>query len=129
MDYARFRANVRDQMLVERVREREVHGRIRVSDAEIDDLLESSGAAVGANAEINIAQILVTVPEGASEAEVAERRARAEEALARVRGGEAFDGGRARGVARTAIATQGGEIGLRPADAPARRLRRGGARR
>ena len=36
IDYARFRNNVRDQMLTERVREREEVQRIRVTDAEID---------------------------------------------------------------------------------------------
>ncbi len=40
IDYTRFRNNVRDQLLTERVREREVQGRIRVTDAEIDALLD-----------------------------------------------------------------------------------------
>ena len=56
----RFRNNVRDQMLVERVREREVRPRIRISEAEIDALLDERRAAGGAGAELNIAQILVT---------------------------------------------------------------------
>ncbi len=113
IDYARFRANLRDQMLVERVREREVYQRIRVSDLEIDRLVDQQRAAAQADAELNIAQILVTVPENASAAEREARKARAEAALARVRGGENFakvatelseDGNRAKG----------GEIGLRP---------------
>src|SRR4029453_13739805 len=40
VDFAKFRDNVRDQLLVERVREREVMGRIRVTDAEIDAFLD-----------------------------------------------------------------------------------------
>ena len=40
VDYARFRNNLRDQIMVERVREREVQSRIRISDAEIDGWLE-----------------------------------------------------------------------------------------
>ncbi|MCA0241925.1 MAG: peptidylprolyl isomerase [Proteobacteria bacterium] len=114
IDYARFRANLRDQMLVERVREREVYQRIRISDLEIDRLVDQQRAAAQADAELNIAQILVTVPENASAAEREARKARAEAALARVRAGEDFakvaaelseDGNRAKG----------GEIGLRPA--------------
>ncbi|MBC7974237.1 MAG: SurA N-terminal domain-containing protein, partial [Myxococcales bacterium] len=73
--YAKFRDNLRDQMMVERLREREVLNRIRVSDADIDDLIEKRRAAAGAGAEINVAQILVSLPEGASDAVVGERRA------------------------------------------------------
>lgn len=87
-DPLRFRSQLRDQMLVERVREREVQGRIRVSDAEIDRYLEQRQAE--SVPEYHIAQILVPVPEGASESEIAQRRAVAERALARAKAGEPF---------------------------------------
>ena len=77
IDYAKFRDNIRDQIMVERVREREVVSRIKVSDAEIDDLIEKRRSAAAPDAQINLAQILVQVPEGAAEAVVAERRERA----------------------------------------------------
>ena len=115
MDYTRFRNNVRDQLMTERVREREVIGRIRVSDAEIDAFLDKRRAENGAAAEYNIAQILVNVPEGANAAVLATRRARAEAALARVKAGEAFDAV-AREVSEDAKRADGGVIGLRPAD-------------
>jgi peptidyl-prolyl cis-trans isomerase SurA len=113
VDYARFRANLRDQMLVERVREREVYQRIRVTDAEVDEVIDEQRRAAKVEAEVNIAQILVTVPEGADEATVAARRARAEGALARVRGGEPFDAV-ARELSEDGNRQNGGEIGLRP---------------
>ena len=115
IDYGRFRTNIRDQLLAERVREREVQARIRISDAEIDAFIDKRRAAAGASDEYNIAQILVTVPDGAAPALVAERRARAEAALARVRGGEAFETV-ARAVSEDANKAAGGVIGLRPAD-------------
>ena len=115
MSYAKFRDNIRDQILVERVREREVVSRIRINDAEIDDLIEKRRKAAGIGTEINVAQILVSVPEGASEAVVAERRARAETALKRVQGGEDF-AAVARDVSDDANRAQGGEIGLRLSD-------------
>ena len=115
MDYGRFRANVRDQLLSERVREREVLGRIRISDADLDAFIDKRRAAEGASDEYNVAQILVTVPEGADAKVVAERRARAQSALARVRGGEAF-AAVAREVSEDGNRAEGGEIGLRPAD-------------
>jgi peptidyl-prolyl cis-trans isomerase SurA len=114
LDFNRFRANLRDQILLERVREREVGQRTRVSDAEVDKFIAERLAQSGRETELNIAQILVTVPEGASAEVVAQRQAQAEAALARVRSGDDFalvarelseDGNRARG----------GEIGLRPA--------------
>lgn len=114
IDYARFRADLRDQMMVERVREREVYQRINVNDLEVDRLVEQQRAAAQADAELDIAQILVTVPEGAGTAEREQRRARAEQALARVRGGEDF-AAVARELSEDANRQQGGRIGLRPA--------------
>ncbi len=113
LDYARFRANLRDQIVLERMREREVYQRITVSEEEIDAALAQQRQAAAAEAELNLAQILVTVPEGASADERARRRAVVDAVLARLKQGEDF----------TAIATQvsedanrerGGEIGLRP---------------
>ncbi|MBV9891077.1 MAG: peptidylprolyl isomerase [Rhizobacter sp.] len=115
ISYAKFRESIRDQILVERVREREVGSRIRISDAEIDDLIEKRRKAAGIGTEINVAQILVSVPDGASDAVIAERRARAESALKRVQGGEDF-AAVARDVSEDANRAQGGEIGLRVTD-------------
>jgi len=113
--FAKFRENIRDQIMVERVREREVVSRIKVSDAEIDELIEKRRTSAGAGAQINVAQILVTVPDGAADGVLAERRARAEAALKRVRGGEDF-ATVAREISEDSNRAQGGEMGLRPAD-------------
>ncbi len=113
-DYVRFRANVRDQIMIERLREREVYQRIKVSDEEIDAFLDQQRAAASVDAETNLAQILVTVPEGADPATVAARRAVAELALTRVRGGEPFDVV-AKEVSEDANRATGGVIGMRPA--------------
>jgi peptidyl-prolyl cis-trans isomerase SurA len=115
ISYAKFRDNIRDQILVERVREREVGSRIRISDAEIDELIDKRRKAAGLTAEINVAQILVTIPEGASDAVVPERRARAEAAARRVRNGEDF-AAVAREISEDSNRAQGGEIGSRPSD-------------
>ena len=113
MDYARFRTTLRDQILLERVREREVGQRTRVTEAEIDKFLAERSAQGGRNSELNIAQILITVPEGASAEVVAQRQAMAEAALARVRGGEDF-AAVAREVSEDANRARGGDMGLRP---------------
>lgn len=113
-DYGRFRANVRDQIMIERLREREVYNRIRISDEEVDAFLAEQRAKANVDAETNIAQILVTVPEDADAATVAARRAVAELALARVQKGEAFEAV-AREVSEDGNRAAGGVIGLRPA--------------
>jgi peptidyl-prolyl cis-trans isomerase SurA len=113
MDYARFRTTLRDQILLERVREREVGQRTRVTEAEIDKFLAERTAQSGRNSELNIAQILITVPDGASADVVAQRQAAAEAALARVRGGEDF-AAVAREVSEDANRARGGDMGLRP---------------
>lgn len=115
MDYKSFRENLRDQMMTERVREREVQGRIQITDAEIDAWLDKKRAELASSGQINLAQVLVTVPEGAAESVVAERQARAAAALARIQGGEDF-AKVAREVSEDSNKARGGEIGMRPAD-------------
>ena len=114
VDYVRFRANLRDQILVERIREREVYQRIRVTDAEVDKHVDRQRSEAQADAEFNIAQVLVAVADGASEPTIEARRKVAEGALARVQGGEAFDKV-ARELSEDGNKDKGGEIGLRPA--------------
>jgi peptidyl-prolyl cis-trans isomerase SurA len=114
VDYGRFRANLRDQIMMERLREREVYRRIQIKDEDVDRLLGERRAAAAADAELNIAQILVSVPEGADAAAVQARRERAQAALTRVRGGEAFETV-AQQVSEDGNRERGGVIGLRPA--------------
>jgi peptidyl-prolyl cis-trans isomerase SurA len=115
IDFQKFRGEVRDQIMTERVREREVMNRIKVTDAEIDALIAERRAAAGAAAQLNLAQILVTVPDGADIATVAERRRRAEAARARVLAGESFEAV-SREISEDGNRAQGGVMGLRPAD-------------
>lgn len=113
MDYGRFRSNLRDQMLLERVREREVQSRLRVSDTEIENWLQGERDKAGLANEYNIAQILVPVPEGASVAEAAERRGVALKLLQRAHAGADFNA-----LAREltpGAKERSAELGLRPA--------------
>ena len=112
IDYVRFRNNIRDQIMIERNREREVQARIKITDSDIDDYLAKQRSS-GATTQFNIAQVLVTVPEGATDAVVAERQAVAQAALTRIQGGEDF-AAVARQVSEDANKEKGGEIGMRP---------------
>jgi peptidyl-prolyl cis-trans isomerase SurA len=113
LEFARFRNNLRDQILVERIREREVQTRIRVTDAEVDRYIDQQKGLAAAAPELNLAQILVSVPDNAGEAVVAERKARIDAALARVRAGADFVTV-AREVSEDGNRANGGVIGLRP---------------
>lgn len=115
IDYSRFRKNLRDQILLERVREREVQARITITEADIDAFLEKRRAAASSKPEVNLAQILIAVPESAGSAEVAERQARANAALARVTAGEPFDKV-ALEMSDDPSKARGGVMGLRPSD-------------
>jgi peptidyl-prolyl cis-trans isomerase SurA len=114
IDYARFRSNLRDQILLERVREREVGQRTRILESDIDKYLAEHNAVTQRDSELNIAQILIPVPEGSTVATQAERKARADEALARVLGGEDFAVVAAE-TSQDPNRARGGELGLRPA--------------
>jgi len=115
LDYATFRSGIRDQITIERIREREVVNHIRVTDAEIADYISKMRGGRTAAPQINLAQILVSVPDKASPAVEAERKARAELALARVHNGEPFEQV-AREMSDDSNKAKGGEMGSRSVD-------------
>ncbi len=113
---AQFREQLRDQLLLTRVREREVDARVRVSDAEVDQFMRDPAATNStAPQEINIAQILVAVPESATPAQVAALQAKAQSALVRARANEDF-AKLARELSDSPDRASGGELGMRSPD-------------
>ncbi len=112
--YASFREEIRTEIIMQRLREREVANKIQVSEAEVDDFLQANSAQAEQQ-EFNLAHILVRVPENASAEQIAQRRQRAEEALRQLRAGNDF----AKVAASFSDASeglQGGEIGWRSLD-------------
>jgi peptidyl-prolyl cis-trans isomerase SurA len=90
-DWNGFREQIRNEMTIARLREREVDNKVSVTDAEIAlQLTQQSEKTAQAKDEYELAHILITVPEAASP-EVSEKRLqRAEEALAKLRSGDDF---------------------------------------
>ncbi len=115
IDYATFRSGIRDQITIERIREREVVAHIRVTDSEINDYIAKLRSGHSTAAQVNIAQILIAVPDNATGEVFAQRQARAEQALARVNNGEPFEQV-AREMSEDANKSKGGEMGSRPID-------------
>ena len=109
-----WRADIRQQMIMSRLREREVENRVQVSENEVDTFLEQAKARPD-NAEFNIAHILVRVPEGASPERIRQARERAEQALGEIKGGAPF-GRVAASYSDAPDALQGGVIGWRSQD-------------
>lgn len=113
-----FRNQLRDQILLTRLREREIEPRARVSELEVDQFLREQQSSTPAVQQINLAQILVSVPDTATPVQVTALQARAQRALARARAGEDFvtlvqefsD------ASDKASLANGGELGLRTAD-------------
>jgi peptidyl-prolyl cis-trans isomerase SurA len=109
-----WRSDIRNQMVMARLREREVENRVQVSDSEVDVFLEQAKARPDNN-EYNIAHILVRVPEGASPERIRQARERAEQALGEVKAGAPF-GRVAASYSDAPDALQGGVIGWRSHD-------------
>jgi peptidyl-prolyl cis-trans isomerase SurA len=113
---ARFRQNVRDQLTLQRLTERNVPSRIKISDVEIDQVVrERQAANSGTNPDLDLGHILITVPEKATPAEVAALQDKAQAALARVKRGDDF-GVLAKELSEGAERDKGGLMGLRPAN-------------
>jgi peptidyl-prolyl cis-trans isomerase SurA len=113
----RFREELRNQLLLQRLRERDVQSRVRVSDLDVDQYLrEQQSGADASKLEINLGHILVVVPENASPGQVAERQARAQRAADKVRAGEDFAAVAGEFSDAPDAKTAGGLLGMRPAD-------------
>jgi len=115
IDTNRLRADLRQQITLQRLREREVEGRVKVTEADIDDhIREQQGGGDLASLEMNLGHVLVAVPEGADAARVAELQARAQRVADRARAGEDF-AALAREFSDSPERNNGGQFGLRPA--------------
>jgi len=113
-----FREQLRNQLLLNRVREREVEARIRISDIEVEQFLQEQLKAQAASApvEMNLAMILIAVPENSTAEQIKPLEALAREVARRARAGENF-ADLAKTFSQTADrGANGGVMGLRPLD-------------
>lgn len=85
VSFAKFREEIRDEIILGRLREREVENRITVSDGEVESFLSTRAAQTGGEDEFNLAHILVRVPEQASPEQIQSKLAHAEKALAELK--------------------------------------------
>lgn len=110
----RFRDEIRTEILLTRLREREVDSRVVVTDAEIDNFIANNPDAFSGQ-EFSVAHILLRTPEGATPQQIEAVARRAEQVMTRLRSGEDF----ARVAAEVSDAPDGlsgGALGWRPLD-------------
>ena len=112
IEYSKFREEIRTEMIMTRLREREVDSKLVISDGEIDNYLANQ-AATGSSEEYQVAHILLRAPESASPEQLQKLRLRAEQAQKRARAGENF-AERAAAFSDAPDALKGGDLGWRP---------------
>ena len=90
MSFDAFRQQVRTDMTIARLRERDVDSKVLVTDAEIDNFLATQGQDADRQTEYNLAHILIATPEGASPGQLDALKEKADKALAELKGGADF---------------------------------------
>jgi peptidyl-prolyl cis-trans isomerase SurA len=114
LDYREYREDVRREMILSQLRQRDVYSRIYLSPRELDQCVAKRKASPDADREYNVAHILVSVPSSATSEQIAERTARAEGIVERARRGEDF-AQLAVSYSDAGTALEGGQLGWRKA--------------
>ncbi|HJW23362.1 MAG TPA: peptidylprolyl isomerase [Rhodocyclaceae bacterium] len=113
--FAKFREDIREEITLARLREREVDSKLVISEGEVDNYLAGQDSAGGPVEEYELAHILLRAPESASPEQLQKLRARAEQAWTRARQGDNFAQLTA-AFSDAPDALQGGDLGWRAAD-------------
>lgn len=112
--WAKFREEVRQEITLSRLRDREIDSRVTISESEIDTYLTSAEAR-GDNTEYALAHIIVRLPEQAGPEQIARLRSRAVEAQQKLQQGEDF-AKVAAAYSDAPDALSGGNLGVRTQD-------------
>ena len=114
MKWNDFREEIRDQMMIARIREREVDAKINISPGEVDNFLANQASA-GSGEEVHLAHIVIRIPEGASPETLQKLRLKAVGIDEQAKSGKDF-AQLAATYSESNDAMQGGDLGFRPID-------------
>ncbi len=109
MNYAGFRDNVREQLIVQALRQRVAQSRVQVSDAEVDSLIKNGNLHQG---QLHLGYIMINVPDGATPEQVDSARTKADDVKRQIDGGMDFAAAAIR-YSNAENALQGGDLGWR----------------
>jgi peptidyl-prolyl cis-trans isomerase SurA len=112
LSYTAFRQQLHDQLVVQKLHQNVVHDSVSVTNSEIDNLLKSPSYKSG---EVHLAHIQVSIPSGASAADIQTAQNKAEQALAAIKGGMNFKAAAIR-FSDAQDALDGGDLGWRRLD-------------
>jgi peptidyl-prolyl cis-trans isomerase SurA len=115
IDYTSFRAEMRDQLIIEQLRQRDVISRITVSPRELDEYLERQAGRSISTQEFKLSHILVSTSLSASPEEVETAEAKVAEILERLQNNESF-AELAVAFSDSQLALEGGNMGWRKGD-------------
>ena len=90
MSMEAYREDLREQIILGRLKNREVLGRIQITTAEVDNYLANAEKLPGGRSAFQLRHILVSTPEGASSEEISQVRAQTEQLIAQIRQGASF---------------------------------------
>ena len=110
--FAAFRQQLGDQIMVQRLHQGVIQNSVSVTDSEIDNLLNSPNYKAG---EVHLAHIQISIPSGADAAAIQASQAKAEQALAAIKGGMDFNAAAIR-YSDASDALDGGDLGWRRMD-------------
>lgn len=114
MDYNLYRDNVRRQMTVSQLQQRDVLGTVQISEQEVNQFLQSPNGMGGMVSEYRIGHILIALPDSPSPKEIDAATQKADGIVAKLRKGEDF--------ATLAMAESQGEGALKGGDLGWRKL-------
>ena len=90
MPYKSFLDNMRNEIVINQLRSREIGGRIKVTDREVEHFIETQGKSGVENVQYHLGHILIALKEGASASEIQKAEAKAETLVKSLRAGQSF---------------------------------------
>lgn len=112
MDYKGFEDNLRNEIVINQLRGREIGARIKVTDAEVAHYMETQGKSGSVNSQYRLGHILIAVSEAASSGAIQKAKDKAEQVVADLRAGKDFKQ-MAISVSNDDNALKGGDLGWR----------------
>ena len=115
MTYKGFLDNMRNEIIINQLRSREIGGRIKVTDREVDHYLETQGKVGEEAAQYHLGHILIAVKEAASASEIQKAQSKADNLVKKLRAGQDFSQA-AMSESEDDNALKGGDLGWRTAN-------------